>query len=378
MMEADTDKDLLFSIIVPIYNNEADLEKCIDSILAQTYKDFELILVNDGSTDGSPGICDRFAERDQRVKVIHKEKNSGVVAARNDGLCQASGKYVYHIDGDDWIADSLLEEASQELARDEPPDIYAFCYVIVQDGKRTKRMLQVEAGLYDRDRLKKEVFPEMICKMGRTIQRGKCSATLCDKIISRVLLKQHYCRDTSLFRGEDSVCAFECMYFADKVYFSDSAMYFYNCLSASSTTRRYHADLYEDNKAVAQYLRKYLKAEEDAQITCQINAFEFRGLVSVVHQEVDYKHSVFYASGFLRAKCRREKIIFFHRGLRLHVYPYILLLNLRCFGILFLCARLRYFTYDIWRMVKRMIKQNRLLGQRTVEKDRRRCDVDER
>ena len=75
-----------FSVIVPVYNNEVDLEKCVFSILKQSCKDFELILVDDGSTDRSPQICDEFADRDSRVKVIHRRKNGGAAAARNEGL----------------------------------------------------------------------------------------------------------------------------------------------------------------------------------------------------------------------------------------------------------------------------------------------------
>ena len=91
------------SIIVPIYNVESCLRRCIDSILNQTFSDYELILVDDGSTDSSGMICDEYAETDARVHVIH-QKNAGVSAARNRGLDASVGTYVMFCDGDDYIS----------------------------------------------------------------------------------------------------------------------------------------------------------------------------------------------------------------------------------------------------------------------------------
>ena len=98
----------LVSIIVPIYNVEHYLGACIDSVLAQTYGDFELILVDDGSPDHCGGICDTYAQKDDRIRVIHKP-NGGLSDARNAGLDIAAGKYVYFLDSDDTIATDLLE-----------------------------------------------------------------------------------------------------------------------------------------------------------------------------------------------------------------------------------------------------------------------------
>lgn len=96
------------SIIVPVYNLERYLPKCIDSILSQTFTDFELILVNDGSTDKSGNICDKYARQDIRVKVIHKE-NGGVASSRNAGLDIARGEYVGFVDNDDYVNEHMFE-----------------------------------------------------------------------------------------------------------------------------------------------------------------------------------------------------------------------------------------------------------------------------
>lgn len=96
------------SVIVPVYNVEKYLRRCVDSILVQTMPDFELILVDDGSTDESPSICDDYAKKDNRVKVIHKQ-NQGVSAARNDGLDAAKGEYILFVDSDDYVNERYVE-----------------------------------------------------------------------------------------------------------------------------------------------------------------------------------------------------------------------------------------------------------------------------
>lgn len=95
------------SIIIPVYNVEKYLPQCIDSVLAQSYRNFELILVDDGSPDGSPSICDRYACKDNRVKVIHQQ-NSGVSTARNNGIDNAKGEWITFIDSDDWVNPDYL------------------------------------------------------------------------------------------------------------------------------------------------------------------------------------------------------------------------------------------------------------------------------
>ena len=99
---------MFFSVIVPVYNVEKYLKECLDSILSQTFKDFELILVNDGSKDSSPAICDEYAEKDSRVKVIHKE-NGGQSTARNMGIEKATGEFAVFLDSDDLLSPNTFE-----------------------------------------------------------------------------------------------------------------------------------------------------------------------------------------------------------------------------------------------------------------------------
>lgn len=99
---------MMISIIVPVYNSEKYIDKCLDSILNQTYKDLEIVLVNDGSNDQSLKILEKYALRDTRIKVVNQE-NKGVAAARNTGLDNATGEYILYVDSDDWIENNMVE-----------------------------------------------------------------------------------------------------------------------------------------------------------------------------------------------------------------------------------------------------------------------------
>lgn len=103
---------MLFSIIIPIYKVQDYLEKCVDSVCSQTYRDIEIILVDDGSPDNCPSICDEYAKKDSRVKVIHKE-NGGLSDARNSGLDAAMGEYIIFVDSDDYIEIDACEKFSR-------------------------------------------------------------------------------------------------------------------------------------------------------------------------------------------------------------------------------------------------------------------------
>ncbi len=123
----------LISVIIPVYNVEDYLERCLESILRQTYTHLEIILVDDGSTDGCPKICDDFQKKDSRIKVIHKE-NGGLSDARNKGLDIATGAYISFIDSDDWI-DLQTYEISMEKMLTCNAQIVAFNVLRVYEGK---------------------------------------------------------------------------------------------------------------------------------------------------------------------------------------------------------------------------------------------------
>ncbi|MEQ2906183.1 glycosyltransferase family 2 protein [[Ruminococcus] lactaris] len=146
---------LKFSVIVPIYKVEQYINECIDSVINQTYSNWELILVDDGSPDNCPKICDEYADKDRRIKVVHK-KNSGLPAARNTGIRIATGEYFMHLDGDDfWDLNYLA--TIEPIVRKDPKDLYLgnsrFDYI---NGESQKEIL------YKLDDVKSKSYSEMI------------------------------------------------------------------------------------------------------------------------------------------------------------------------------------------------------------------------
>lgn len=142
----------LISVICAIYNMELFMHRCIDSIINQTFKNFELILVDDGSTDLSGKICDQYAELDNRIVVIHKE-NAGVSSARQTGINLAKGDYTIHVDPDDWIELNMLEKLYEKAQRENADMVISDYYVNIRGSqiyeKQKPTSLEHEVILYD-------------------------------------------------------------------------------------------------------------------------------------------------------------------------------------------------------------------------------------
>lgn len=138
----------LISIVVPVYNIERYIEQCVLSICGQTYKNIEIILIDDGSTDGSGNICDNLAERDQRIKVIHK-KHGGLATARRDGVNSAKGKYIGFVDGDDWIESDMYESLYNFAVENDAQMVTSAGYREYPSGRGGILKDGLPQGLYD-------------------------------------------------------------------------------------------------------------------------------------------------------------------------------------------------------------------------------------
>lgn len=124
----------LVSIIIPVYNIEKYIQECIESVIAQSYRNLQIIIVDDGSTDDSGKICDKYAAADQRIKVIHKP-NGGLTSARNAGLREADGKWIAHIDGDDWVSRDYIGKLVSKAQSDEA-DIAMCDFMVATEENR--------------------------------------------------------------------------------------------------------------------------------------------------------------------------------------------------------------------------------------------------
>ncbi len=153
-----------YSILVPVYNVEMYIEQCVDSLLSQTFcGDYEIILVNDGSTDSSGNICDDYAEKyPDRIKVIHK-KNEGLVSAREHGIKNASGDFCLFVDSDDFAESNLLECVDSCIKKHPDTDMVIYSFVYYENGKRRSRPVLISDGekVFDSEN-KKELYEMLI------------------------------------------------------------------------------------------------------------------------------------------------------------------------------------------------------------------------
>lgn len=209
---------------MPIYNGEAFLTKCIDSVLDQEYADFELVLVDDGSTDKSLEICREYEQKDDRVVVFHKE-NAGLVAARKSGLSVAKGEYIGFIDCDDYIDKNMYTDLMMTAEKDDS-DIVVGGIITEHPHTKTEAFNMLPVGFYDRVAMGQNLIPQMLTHSG-FIKFGIIPGVVVKIFRREVLAKALPCVFDSINIGEDAaITAFTFMN-AQSVSIIKSAAYHY-------------------------------------------------------------------------------------------------------------------------------------------------------
>lgn len=244
----------ILSIIVPIYNVSAFLHECIDSILSQTFTDFELILVDDGSTDDCGKICDSYAKSDSRIKVIHKE-NGGVVSARKSGLEIAKGKYAGYVDGDDWIDSRMYEHMIHYIQKYN-------CDMVMCDVEHENKSVpfssgstiqDINGGFYDRTKLEKLIFPKMLYN-GNFYEFG-VYPVVWNKLYKREKLINHQMEvDNNIRTGEDVACVYPYLLECDSIYFTENMSLYHYRRSRNQMTSAYDSSFFKSFKALYHFL----------------------------------------------------------------------------------------------------------------------------
>lgn len=217
----------MISVIVPVFNVADYLMRCVDSLLAQDEPSFELILVDDGSTDGSSKLCDDAALQDSRIRVIHTE-NHGVASARNRGIEAAEGEYVAFVDADDYVAPTFLSTLLQGIEQSGAQ--FAAC--------KNKRVRQDETP----DFQPKSEHESFVCSgvdaLGHALLGEKISGSMCDKLFKRSFIGDH--RFASGLIYEDALLASELMPKADKVFVTTQIGYYYSYREGSAIMREFN------------------------------------------------------------------------------------------------------------------------------------------
>ncbi len=214
----------MISVIVPVFNIEEYIGECIESIISQSYSDLEIILVDDGSTDQSGGICDTYAQKDNRIQVIHKN-NGGLVSARKAGLRAAKGKYISYVDGDDWIDSRMYQKL---LEMNSTADVIAFAgYEEYGPGRECGyKKNTIEEGLYESGEERFRLYSLMMFN-GNFFENGVLTY-LWSKLIKRELLMEPQMNvPDEVSYAEDAACIYPCLLKAESVYVSNELLYHY-------------------------------------------------------------------------------------------------------------------------------------------------------
>lgn len=249
------------SVIVPAYNVENFIKQCVDSILAQTFTDFELLLVDDGAKDDTGKICDEYAHKDARVRVIHKQ-NGGLVSARKAGIAEATGEYIAYVDGDDWVAEEMFEHLCT-VAKNEDADIVIADFMIAKEKGGEPLTQNMDAGIYDKKALCEQIYPNMLCK-GEYFSFG-FQPSLCSKLFKRSLLTPNQLAvANSIKLGEDAACSYPCMLQAEKiVYLKEYYYYFYRIRETSISHAIVKSFYTEEILTLINHLQERFSLEEE-------------------------------------------------------------------------------------------------------------------
>lgn len=192
------------SVVVPVYNVVSYIDKCVESIVSQTHRNLEVILVDDGSSDGSGEKCDLWAQRDTRVLAIHKQ-NGGLVSARQAGVQAATGQYLAHVDGDDWIDEMYAEML--ELAVSCDADVVTLGMVRNYTGHTVINSENIEAGVYRGKKLEEDFWPKMIDL--KYFFRSRVNGHITTKIYKTEFIKGfHLSLSTDITIGEDAAVVY--------------------------------------------------------------------------------------------------------------------------------------------------------------------------
>ena len=245
------------SIIVPVYNVEKYLRECLDSLCKQTLKEMEIILIDDGATDGSGAILDEYAARDDRIRVLHK-KNAGVAAARNDGIRLAKGEWLAFVDSDDWLSPDMYEKAYAAVKNTDVDILYFDA--VKSFPKREEDWSHFETEFETEERAALDAMQRGVLYFPMTPYPTKVPiAAPWDKLFRASLIKEHgLCYIEELKTLDDMVFNLYALEYAGKIKYIKEALYHYRMVEGS-ITNAYKKNRPELDRIVFLHLLRFAK-----------------------------------------------------------------------------------------------------------------------
>ncbi len=317
-----------FSVIVPIYNVECFLEKCINSLIEQKYGAVEIILVDDGSSDRCPQICDRYLEIDNRIKVIHK-KNGGLVSARQAGCKAASGEYILNVDGDDWVTPEYFQKLDH-IVEKYHPDCICFGVRHIHGNNKEERPIAFKPGLYNKRDMELKIFPILI-----EDEKGRYfSPSIWSKAIKRdIYSKCQMALDDRIKIGEDHACTKPAIYRSKTLYILEESLYCYR-LNALSMTKERKAFSWEGPELIGRHFEKEIPMKDGYNFEEQVYRNIVHNLFNVAVSQFYRKESFnavsknisqnikqpYYKQAIMNCKYKNVKGVLAHFTLKYHLY----------------------------------------------------------
>lgn len=278
----------LFSVIVPIFNKEKYINECIDSILNQSFNNFELILVDDGSSDNCPSICDSYKKKDSRVVAIHKE-NGGLVSARKAGTKIAKGEYIVCVDADDYIENNYLSGIAKEI-ENKHAEIICTGHTRLDESKKQKISINYRSGYYTKEDIINEIYPSLV----QDKKMNHFPVNIWSKAYKKVLYSKIQLNvDESVKIGEDGVVSIPYIYMANSMSIIEEYGYVYRINNLSMTNSIAVLDPLYPKKAYIEYI-KYID-KESYDFKEQLDRFVvhqvFTMVITQFNKKQDYKTS---------------------------------------------------------------------------------------
>lgn len=277
----------LVSIVVPVYNVEKYLKRCVDSIMSQTLQDIEIILVDDGATDSSGKLCDDLAKMDKRIKVVHKE-NGGLSSARNAGMKIATGRYIGFVDSDDTVSNEMYEELIKTIQKYQCDFVMCDYERILEDGNKYVKSLKIESGFYNKQKIIEEIYPDLI--MGRNLDYGPLLSVWHCLYNLEFLKKNNISFDEEVRWSEDNIFSAFVGYYARSFYYLKNKGLYQYYQNPGTITTSYRKDAWKVYCTMNEHLSDFF---------CQVTDYDFTRQLKL--------HIIYYACNCIGMESKREK-----------------------------------------------------------------------
>lgn len=275
------------SIIVPVYKVEKYLDRCVESLRNQTVQDIEIILVDDGSPDACPRMCDAYAAQDSRIRVVHKN-NGGLSSARNAGLAAACGTYVGFVDSDDDAEPDMYEKMLAVMESEQVDFVMSDYLRITADGSRYLKTLDIRPGRYDKAALRKDIFPSLI--MGENVDYGPL-LSVCQCLYRTDFLRSHNLFfDEKIRWSEDNIFSAIVGYHADSFYYLKGRGLYHYYQNPGTITTGYRPGAWEVYCTMNRHLHQVFDGVTDYDFTRQLKL-----------------HMIYYACNCIGQACTQPK-----------------------------------------------------------------------